>query len=97
VSCTTTHGRLALGTVMAASPSTSGRQCLTKDAFMPKQKTHSGAKDRFRITRKGKVLHGRQNRAHLLEKKSSTRKRRLSGTGQLSGGDAAQVRKLLNR
>ena len=34
---------------------------------MPKQKTHSGAKDRFRITRKGKVLHGRQNRKHLLE------------------------------
>lgn len=64
---------------------------------MPKQKTHSGAKDRFRITRKGKVLHGRQNRSHLLEKKSSTRKRRLSGTGQLSGGDAAQIRKLLNR
>lgn len=62
---------------------------------MPKQKTHSGAKDRFRITRKGKVLHGRQNRRHLLEKKRSARKRRLAGKGQLSGGDAAQIRKLL--
>lgn len=62
---------------------------------MPKQKTHSGAKDRFRVTRKGKVLHGRQNRRHLLEKKSSSRKRRLSGKGQLSAGDAAQIRKLL--
>lgn len=63
---------------------------------MPKQKTHSGAKDRFRITRNGKVLHGRQNRAHLLEKKSSSRKRRLKGKAELSGGDAAQVRKLMN-
>jgi large subunit ribosomal protein L35 len=64
---------------------------------MPKQKTHSGAKDRFRITRKGKVLHGRQNRAHLLEKKSSTRKRRLARPAELAGGDARQIRKLLNR
>jgi large subunit ribosomal protein L35 len=63
---------------------------------MPKQKTHSGAKDRFRVTRTGKVLHGRQNRRHLLEKKSSSRKRRLSGKGQLSAGDAAQIRKLLS-
>ncbi|CAN5867822.1 50S ribosomal protein L35 [soil metagenome] len=64
---------------------------------MPKQKTHSGAKDRFRITRTGKVLHGRQNRAHLLEKKSASRRRRLAGKGQLANGDAAQIRKLLNR
>lgn len=64
---------------------------------MPKQKTHSGAKDRFRITRNGKVLHGRQNRKHLLEKKRSTRKRRLARTGELANGDAAQIRKLLNR
>jgi large subunit ribosomal protein L35 len=64
---------------------------------MPKQKTHSGAKDRFRITRTGKVLHGRQNRKHLLEGKSSSRKRRLAGKGELSGGDAAQIRKLLNK
>jgi large subunit ribosomal protein L35 len=73
------------------------RAAADKDATaMPKQKTHSGAKDRFRITRNGKVLHGRQNRGHLLEKKSSSRKRRLSGKGQLSKGDAAQIRKLLS-
>jgi large subunit ribosomal protein L35 len=70
----------------------------TKDAItMPKQKTHSGAKDRFRVTRKGKVLHGRQNRAHLLEKKSAARRRRLAGKAELANGDAAQIRKLLNR
>ncbi|HVL99285.1 MAG TPA: 50S ribosomal protein L35 [Egibacteraceae bacterium] len=62
---------------------------------MPKQKTHSGAKDRFRVTKTGKVLHRRMNRNHILEKKSSRRKRRLSRDGQLTGGDAQQIKKLL--
>lgn len=64
---------------------------------MPKQRTHSGAKKRFRVTRTGKVLHVRQNLNHLLEKKTSTRKRRLSGAGQLEGGEAAQVKRLLGQ
>ena len=63
---------------------------------MPKQKTHSGAKDRFRITRKGKVLHKKMNKNHILEKKSSKRKRRLNGEGELQNGDAKQIRKLLS-
>lgn len=62
---------------------------------MPKQKTHSGAKDRFRVTKTGKVLHRRMNRNHLLEKKTSKRKRRLARDGGLSGGDAQQIKKLL--
>jgi ribosomal protein L35 len=36
------------------------------------------------------------NKNHILEKKSSQRKRRLSAYGQLEGGDAAQIRKLLS-
>jgi large subunit ribosomal protein L35 len=62
---------------------------------MPKQKTHSGAKDRFRVTKNGKVLHKRMNKNHILEKKTSQRKRRLSRTGQLHEGDAKQIKKLL--
>lgn len=62
---------------------------------MPKQKSHSGAKDRFRVTKNGKVLHRRMNRNHLLEKKTSKRKRRLDRDGQLTGGDARQARRLL--
>ena len=62
---------------------------------MPKQKTHSGAKDRFRVTRTGKVLHKKMNKNHILEKKSSARKRRLNGTGVLENGDAKQIKKLL--
>lgn len=64
--------------------------------MMPKQKAHSGAKDRFRVTRTGKVLHAKMNKNHILEKKTSKRKRRLSGGGELQGGDAQQVKKLLS-
>lgn len=63
---------------------------------MPKQKTHSGAKKRFRVTKNGKVLHRHNNTNHILEKKSSRRKRRLDRDGRLSGADRQKARDLLN-
>ena len=36
---------------------------------MPKQKTHSGAKKRFKVTGSGKILHERVHSRHLLEAK----------------------------
>lgn len=62
---------------------------------MPKQKSHAGAKKRFRVTKNGKVLHRRQNRNHLLEKKGADRKRRLHEDGQLQNGDKRQAKRLL--
>jgi large subunit ribosomal protein L35 len=44
---------------------------------MPKLKTHSGAKKRFRVTGTGKVMHQTQGRRHLLIGMSSTRRRRF--------------------
>jgi large subunit ribosomal protein L35 len=38
---------------------------------MPKQKTHSGAKKRFKVTGSGKVMREQANRRHLLESKTS--------------------------
>jgi large subunit ribosomal protein L35 len=64
---------------------------------MPKQKTHSGAKKRFRVTRNGKVMVRQKNRAHILEKKSSTRKRRLAGDKMLVPQDAKRIKRLLNQ
>ncbi len=64
---------------------------------MPKQKTHSGTKKRFRVTRNGKVMSRQKNRAHLLEKKSSRRKRRLSGDTVIAPADARKVKRLLNQ
>jgi large subunit ribosomal protein L35 len=64
---------------------------------MPKQKTHSGAKKRFKVTGSGKIMHERTNRRHLLEVKSSTRTRRLAGTTELSDAYTKKVKKLLGR
>ena len=46
---------------------------------MPKNKTHSGAKKRFRITGSGKVMREQAGARHLFEHKSSRRTRRLAG------------------
>jgi large subunit ribosomal protein L35 len=64
---------------------------------MPKQKTHSGAKKRFKVTGSGKVMHERSNRRHLLEVKSSKRTRRLAGTAEVAPADVKKVNKLLGR
>ncbi|HWB65679.1 MAG TPA: 50S ribosomal protein L35 [Mycobacteriales bacterium] len=64
---------------------------------MPKMKTHSGAKKRFRVTGSGKLMHRRANRNHLLEHKPSTRTRRLANEETLSAANAKQAEKLLGR
>ncbi|CAB4621735.1 MAG: 50S ribosomal protein L35 [Actinobacteria bacterium] len=62
---------------------------------MPKNKTHSGAKKRFRVTGSGKLMRERANKRHLLESKASKRTRRLSVDVQLSPADAKKAKKLL--
>ncbi len=62
---------------------------------MPKQKTHSGAKKRFKMTGSGKLMKQRAGLRHNLEVKSTRRKRRLTGEQVLSKGDAKQAMKLL--
>ena len=62
---------------------------------MPKQKTHSGAKKRFKITGKGKVKAHHAMTSHILGKKSAKRKRRLGQELVLQDGDAARMKKLL--
>ncbi len=64
---------------------------------MPKQKTHSGAKKRFRVTRNGKVMSRQKNRAHILEKKSAARKRRLKGDTEIAPASAKRIKRLLNQ
>jgi len=62
---------------------------------MPKLKTNSGAKKRFRITRNGKVMCANGYKNHLLESKSSKRKRRLRGTATVDGLEAAKIKRLM--
>ena len=54
---------------------------------MPKMKTHSGAKKRFKVTATGKVRGRRAFSTHILEKKSPKRKRRLGEPSVISKHD----------
>lgn len=62
---------------------------------MPKIKTHSGAAKRFKITKKGKILRARAFGNHILEKKSSDRKRDDSKKANVSEADKRNIKKLL--
>lgn len=46
---------------------------------MPKLKTHSGTKDRIRVTKNGKVQRRQSMGNHFLQKKSASRKRNFAG------------------
>jgi large subunit ribosomal protein L35 len=62
---------------------------------MPKMKTHSGAKKRFKVTAGGKVRARHPFTSHILEKKSPKRKRALSRPTILSKDDAPRVKQML--
>jgi len=63
---------------------------------MPKMKTHSGAKKRFKVTGRGKVTARHAMTSHNLGKKSAKRKRRLSKAIVLSSSDAPRAKTLLH-
>jgi large subunit ribosomal protein L35 len=62
---------------------------------MPKMKTHSGAKKRFKMTAGGKVRGRHAFTSHILEKKSPKRKRHLGKPVILSAHDSPRAKKLL--
>jgi large subunit ribosomal protein L35 len=64
---------------------------------MPKQKTHSGAKKRFKLTGSGKLMKQQAGMRHNLQVKSGGRKRRLNTDQVLSAPDAKIAKKLLGK
>ena len=62
---------------------------------MPKMKTHSGAKKRFRTTASGKVRGRHSFTSHILGKKSAKRKRTLGAPAEISTDDVPRVRRML--
>jgi large subunit ribosomal protein L35 len=64
---------------------------------MPKQKTHSGTKKRFKLTGTGKVMKQQAGMRHNLEVKSSKRKRSLNQEQVLAPQDAKVIKKLLGK
>ena len=64
---------------------------------MPKNKSHSGAGKRFRVTGSGKILREKAGKRPNLAKKSSKVTRRLTGTVEVAKADRPRARKLLGR
>ncbi len=62
---------------------------------MPKMKTHSGTKKRFKKTGSGRLRREQANKRHLLEVKPSKRTRRLSQDVDVSRADTKKVKRLL--
>jgi large subunit ribosomal protein L35 len=62
---------------------------------MPKLKTHRGAAKRFKRTATGKFKRHRAYHSHILEKKSTKRKRRLRSSTVVSDADAKAVARML--
>ncbi|MDA8319310.1 MAG: 50S ribosomal protein L35 [Streptosporangiaceae bacterium] len=64
---------------------------------MPKMKTHSSSKKRFRLSGTGKVMRRRANRQHYFEHKPTTRTRRLANEVEMAPADAKKIKRLLGK
>lgn len=62
-----------------------------------KNKTHSGTKKRFRTTGSGKLMREQAGARHLLEHKSSAKRRRLASDQVVAPSDVKRVKKLLGK
>ncbi len=62
---------------------------------MPKMKTHRGAAKRFKRTGTGKIKRVKAYRGHLLDSKTSKRKRNLRKSGLVSESDEKRINKLI--
>ena len=64
---------------------------------MPKMKTRSAAKKRFRLTAKRKVKRSTAFRSHILTSKTTKRKRKLRGPHYVAKADEKNVKIMLQR
>ena len=62
---------------------------------MPKIKTHSGAKKRFKLTKNGKVKRAHAFKSHILNKKTTKRKRNLRKTVVADVTNTAAIKKMI--
>lgn len=62
---------------------------------MPKLKTHSGAKKRFKFTKSGKVLRAHANKSHILNKKTTKRKRGLRQSTIMDKTNVLAIKRLM--
>ena len=69
------------------------RSIRATESQLPKFKTKSGAKKRFKITGTGKVMYAQAGKRHGMIKRTTKQIRNLRGTTTLFEGDAANVKK----
>ena len=62
---------------------------------MPKMKTHSGSKKRFKVTGTGKVLYAQAFRRHILSKRPAKRMRHLRHSMVCSPVNARIIKKMI--
>jgi len=62
---------------------------------MPKLKTHSGTKDRVRVTKNGKVRARKSHASHFLQKKTGARKRLMSGLLTMNPMNSKKIKQKL--
>ena len=62
---------------------------------MPKIKTHSGAKKRFKFSKNGKPMRGHAFKSHILNKKSTKRKRNLRKVTVADTTNTMQIKRLV--
>lgn len=62
---------------------------------MPKMKTHSSAKKRFKLTGKGKVKRFQAFTSHMMRNKTKKQKNRLEGSALVSAADTPRIKRLL--
>jgi len=63
---------------------------------MPKQKTHSGASKRFRVTRTGKVMRRKGGAGHLMSSKTGKMRRHLTQVTVVKGEKARIIKRMLS-
>ncbi len=63
---------------------------------MPKMKTNSSAKKRFKVTGSGKVKRNKAYKRHILTKKSHKRKNALGNPAMVSDADSKNIKRLLS-
>jgi large subunit ribosomal protein L35 len=85
--------RLQAYKTVSVSPAPSG--AIKKEHFMPKMKTKSGAKKRFRVRPGGTVKRGQAFKRHILTKKSTKNKRHLRGSVSVHETDMGHIAKML--
>ena len=62
---------------------------------MPKIKTHSGAKKRFKLSKNGKVIRAHANKSHILNKKTTKRKSGLRQKTVADKTNTAQIKRII--